>query len=425
MPEATESQTPGQGLLFAGRAARGEVALPGGKSPAIRAALLAAQARGETTLEALPEADDVAVALEWIEQAGAAVRREGGHVSIRGLSGPPTIRGRFGARDAAAVLRMGTLFCAAGAGQAEITGSAALGRRPHAEGIRWMRELGIEIEGGGPERAELPWRLHASGIAGGKVRAAPLTTSQFVSGFLLASPSFRKQTTILLGSTPSSEFLQQTLQALGRFGVGFHKIGAEIVISPGEVRSCHWSLPPDPSLRLVFACVPAIVGGAVRLRRAALAAPDSGMRALEAAGVRMRVDGDDWIVEGRLRGGLDLDAESNPDLVPPLAAAALFAPGPSTFRSIGRLQHKESDRLGAMSDLARRVGAQATRVGDVLTLQPTAVPRAAALSSHGDHRMALAAMLVGLAVEGTTLDDAGCLAKSVGDFEALLRGALG
>lgn len=425
MPAVTESQTPGQGLPFAGRAARGEVLLPGGKSPAIRAALLAAQAREETELDALPQADDVAAALEWIAQAGAEVRRAGRRVAIHGLGGPPTIRGRFDARDAAAVLRMGTFFCASGSGDAEIVGSPALRRRPHAEGIRWMHELGIEIDGGGADGAELPWRLRASGIAGGNVRVEPRTTSQFVSGFLLASPSFRGRTSVLLDSMPSSEFLGQTLDALERFGVALQQIGAEIVVSPGPVRSCRWSLPPDPSLRLVFACIPAIVGGSVRLQRAALAPVDLGVRALEAAGVRIHVEGEDWIVEGRLRSGLDLDAERNPDLVPPLAAAALFAPGPSIFRSIGRLRHKESDRLQAICDLVQRVGGQATRNSEALAIEPAQSPRAATLSSHGDHRMALAAMLIGLAVEGTALDDVRCVAKSVGDFEALLRGALG
>ncbi len=118
---------------------------------------------------------------------------------------------------------------------------------------------------------------------------------------------------------------------------------------------------------------------------------------------------------------LSVDVDAAPDAALPLAAMLAFAGGKSVLTGAARLREKESDRIASALDLLARAGASAAEAGEAgeagdarLAIDgPSGTPRAAAFRSHGDHRVAMAAAVLALALPaGSTLDDPGAAAKS-------------
>jgi len=102
-----------------------------------------------------------------------------------------------------------------------------------------------------------------------------------------------------------------------------------------------------------------------------------------------------------------------PDLVPTLAALALVAGGPCRLRDVGHLRLKESDRLGLLASNLELLGREARVVEDRLEIGPPREPlHGGTIATEGDHRIAMAFAIAGLAIPGITLDDASCVAKS-------------
>ena len=120
---------------------------------------------------------------------------------------------------------------------------------------------------------------------------------------------------------------------------------------------------------------------------------------------------------GPLRGTV-VEAAEIPSLdeVPILAVAAAVATGETTFRDVGELRVKESDRLAGVADLVRAFGADAEVVGDDLVVRGAGRLSAGSVRSLGDHRMAMAAAVASLAAGEGDVDDVDCIATSYPGF---------
>jgi 3-phosphoshikimate 1-carboxyvinyltransferase len=107
-----------------------------------------------------------------------------------------------------------------------------------------------------------------------------------------------------------------------------------------------------------------------------------------------------------------------PDAVPALAALAALAPGESRFEGIAHLRLKESDRIAALAALLTAAGATATALEGSLVVEGPAAPRAGAvrLPTFGDHRIAMAAALLSLALPGLLIENPDCVSKSYPEF---------
>ncbi|MED5318182.1 MAG: 3-phosphoshikimate 1-carboxyvinyltransferase, partial [Bacteroidota bacterium] len=118
------------------------------------------------------------------------------------------------------------------------------------------------------------------------------------------------------------------------------------------------------------------------------------------------------------------DLTDSPDLFPPLAALAAFGKKPSTLKGLHRLGNKESNRGKVIQSEWAHVGIQVDldESADTMTIHPGPV-QPGRMSSHGDHRMAMAAALFGAAGAPVEIEGAEAVAKSYpaffDDLEAL------
>jgi 3-phosphoshikimate 1-carboxyvinyltransferase len=107
-----------------------------------------------------------------------------------------------------------------------------------------------------------------------------------------------------------------------------------------------------------------------------------------------------------------------------LAALCALADGPSRLTGIGHLRGHETDRLQALDEVLTAVGATVEQLPDGLAITPGPL-RPAAVDSYADHRMVMAAAVLGLAVDGVTVADPGAVGKTLPDFADRWAGLLG
>jgi 3-phosphoshikimate 1-carboxyvinyltransferase len=110
------------------------------------------------------------------------------------------------------------------------------------------------------------------------------------------------------------------------------------------------------------------------------------------------------------------------DEVPILAVAAALGHGELVVRDAAELRVKESDRISTLAEGLRRMGATVDEHPDGLTVHGRGALTGATVRSHGDHRIAMALAIAGLAAAGETeIEDAGCIAVSFPEFPSLLE----
>jgi 3-phosphoshikimate 1-carboxyvinyltransferase len=410
--------------LPAGRLS-GALRVPGSKSITNRALLAAACADGESVLLNPLESSDTRALAVALRSLGAEIFLEGVNWRVRGPLRPrgdsaPELLVDVG--DAGTPARFFSALLAAVPGRYRLDGSARMRERPMAPLFEAIRTLGGEIRCLGRE-GYLPAAIRGGTLRGGRVTIRGDVSSQFLSALQLVSPLVPGGVTLdVTGPVASAAYLSLTRRVLAGFGA-----------SPGGgYRPARYRVEGDDSA----ACFPLagalVSGGRVTVRGLARDSgqPDAAFRGWAAAAGgalawETGTDGEEALTVTGPPGGahalhpMDLDVDAAPDTALPLAAALAFVGGASRITGVARLREKESDRLLAAVDLLTLAGASA-RVGEEETGAPVlaidgerGVPRAAAFAAHADHRVAMSAAVLALALPpGSTLDDPACVAKS-------------
>jgi 3-phosphoshikimate 1-carboxyvinyltransferase len=163
----------------------------------------------------------------------------------------------------------------------------------------------------------------------------------------------------------------------------------------------------------------AIVGGSVAvagIRQDSLQGDTAFLGVLHEAGCTVRFTGGGVAVDapGSPR-GVDVDMNATPDVVPTLAAIALFAGAPTRIRNVGHLRYKESNRLEVLAAELATIGAAVVVHDDGLEIRPSPL-HGGVLSPHDDHRLAMSFALIGLRTEGIVITQPECVRKSYPRF---------
>jgi 3-phosphoshikimate 1-carboxyvinyltransferase len=384
----------------------------------------AACADGESVLLNPLESSDTRALASALRLLGAEIFLEGvgwrvvGPIGRRGHSDLEVF---IDVGDAGTPARFLAALLSAIPGRYRLDGSARMRERPMSPLFEAIRVLGGEIRCVVRE-GFLPAAIRGGSLRGGRVRIRGDVSSQFLSALMLVSPLVPGGIELdVEGPLASASYLALTRRVLEGFGAS----------AGGGYRPARFRVPGDDSA----ACFPIAgalaSGGSVTLRGLARDSeqPDAAFRewAASAGGVlewRTRAEGEDALTVSGPQGGakallpVEVDVDAAPDAALPLAALVAFAAGTSRLSGVARLREKESDRLAAALDFLTRAGAVAGEErdsrGPVLVVGGRAgVPRPAAFAAHADHRVAMSAAVLALALpEGSTLDDPGVVAKS-------------
>jgi 3-phosphoshikimate 1-carboxyvinyltransferase len=414
------------------RRARGTVKLPGSKSISNRILLLAALAKGETTVHDLLDSDDTRVMLRALRKLGVTCTEEGGRsVRVRGAGGAfPVKQAELSLGNAGTAFRPLTAVLALCGGDYHLSGVARMQERPIADLVDALRHMGASINYLG-KKGYPPLAIHPARIStGGQVSVRGDVSSQFLTGLLIALPLTGEKTVVSVdGELISKPYVEITLNTMGRFGVepgrrdwaAFTVPAAKGYASPGDIH-----VEGDASSASYFLAAGAIGGGPVRVEGVGRSSIQGDVRfteVLERMGAKIAMS-DNSIESSASRPGklkaIDADFNHIPDAAMTAAVAALFADGPSTLRNIGSWRVKETDRIAAMAAELRKLGAQAEEGPDSLRITPPARLKAATIDTYDDHRMAMCFSLAALGGIRVRINDPGCVAKTFPEyFDAL------
>jgi 3-phosphoshikimate 1-carboxyvinyltransferase len=407
------------------------VTLPGSKSITNRAVLAAGLAPGQSLLTGALVAEDTEAMLSVVSRLGAGVELDPAWAAIEvdGIGGrihPGPLA--LDARQSGTTARFLLPVLATGSGEYTLDGDRQLRRRPMGHGFDALRAAGVTVvERGSPGR--LPVTLVGGGLPD-EVEVAGDVSSQFLSGLLLAGPllprGLRVRLTTGLVSRP---YVDLTVAVMAAFGVDTAVEDDRFVVPPGGYRARVYAVEPDASAASYFLAAAAVCGGRVavpglgrRSRQGDLAFAD----VLGRMGARVEWDDDRLTVERDPEEplhGVEADLSAFSDTAPTLAVVAAMAQGPTRITGIGFIRAKESDRIAAIVGELRRCGVDASEEDDGFVVRPGSA-HGAGVDPHGDHRMAMAFAVLGLAVPGMSIIDPGCVAKTFPDFWAALE-ALG
>ncbi|WP_037366877.1 3-phosphoshikimate 1-carboxyvinyltransferase [Nakamurella lactea] len=397
----------------------GVVAVPGSKSLTNRALILAAQATAPSTVVAPLRSRDTALMVAGLRALGVAVDDTATDWLVRPapLHGPAAIDCGL----AGTVMRFLPPLAATGHGEITVDGDPEARRRPMGTVLAALRALGADIDGDA-----LPFVLRGTGsLAGGTVTIDASASSQFVSGLLLAAPSFDRGVTVHHDGkpVPSLPHIEMTVQNLRSVGVVVDDSEPNTWrVEPGPVQP--WTLPiePDLSNATPFLAAAAVTGGAVTVPYwpAVTTQPGDAFREIaERFGCTVRLDAAGLTVIGPDRlAGIDIDLHDVGELTPTVAAVAVLADGPSHLRGIGHLRGHETDRLAALEHDIRALGGAVTTDADSIHIEPADLHGGDWLA-YADHRMATAGAIVGLRVPGVGVDDIASTSKTLPGFSAM------
>ncbi len=405
------------------------VTVPGSKSIANRALVCAALADGASTLHNLPDGDDTEAMLQCLRQLGVDVERGElvGSATIVGTAGvlppgPLTLPTRL----AGTTSRFVTALAALGPGPYVIDGHPPLRARPMAPLHDALVALGATVQPG--ERwGHLPVTITGPLRGVDRIEVRGDISSQFVTALMLIGPYMPGGLRIeISGPLVSRPYVQITKAVMADFGHDAVTIGDGLIeVAAGGYRPRDFVIEPDASSASYPLAAAAICRGRVEvpgLTKASIQGDGEFCEVLAMMGCTSLRDQHSTVVQsGDGLHGVDIDMVDLSDLVPTLAAVALFADSPTRIRGVGFIRAKESDRLGELCRELRKLGAAANETDNGLTIEPSAL-HAALLHTHDDHRLAMSFGLVGLRVPGLEVDDCDVVTKSWPGFWDVLGG---
>jgi 3-phosphoshikimate 1-carboxyvinyltransferase len=403
------------------------VAVPGSKSLTNRALVCAALAEGTSTIDGALVADDTEAMRTALVALGARVAEDAaGRLTVSGTGGrlrpgPLALDMRLSGTTSRFLLPVVAL----GTGEYRVDGAPPLRARPMGPVLDGIRALGAEVRPEG-EPGHLPVTVIApGGLAGGAVAVAGDTSSQFLSGLLLAAPyargGARLSVTTALVSRP---FVELTVAVMGAFGAAV-EVGDDVLdVPPGHYRATTYAVEPDASTASYFLAAAALVGGRVTVTGLGAGSGQGDARLADVlAGMGARVERTATtttvIGTGALRSPGVLDLTDMPDMAQTVAVLAAFADRPTEVTGVGFIRFHETDRIAAVVGELGRAGIEARATADGFVVHP-GEPRPARIATHHDHRMAMSFALLGLRAPGIEIEDPGCVAKTFpGYWEAL------
>jgi 3-phosphoshikimate 1-carboxyvinyltransferase len=420
---------------------KGGARVPGDKSISHRALILSALAVGESRISGLLEGEDVLNTGKAIAALGAQVeRRRAGEWRVRGVGvGGFAAPGQpldFGNSGTGCRLMLGAVAgCPI---TVAFDGDASLRRRPMQRILEPLKRIGartlVAAEG------RLPLTLQGARDPIPIVFEPPVASAQLKSAVLLAGLSAPGKTTVIEAEA-TRDHTEKMLALLGAdVRVEPHgSLGRRVTLGgQPELEPLPLTIPADPS-SAAFPLVAALIvprsdlvlDGVMLnpLRSGLLTTLDEMGAAIER--LEVRNEGGEEVADLRVRAGalrgVDVPASRAPAMIdeyPILAVAASFAEGTTHMRGLKELRVKESDRLSATAAMLRNNGVEVVVDGDDLIVHGRGrVAGGGLVATHMDHRLAMAALVMGLGSEKpVAVDDAAFIATSFPGFADLMRG---
>ncbi|HEY0864871.1 MAG TPA: 3-phosphoshikimate 1-carboxyvinyltransferase [Lacunisphaera sp.] len=382
------------------RPVRGSVTLPGSKSITNRALILAALARGTTTLHGALFSRDTHIMVAALRALGFLIvtDEKALTITIAGRGGEIPVReAKLDIGNAGTAARFLTAFvCLRPDGTYHFDGDEAMRRRP----IGALLEA-LESQGAKASARSFPFTLRTAGLRGGQVDLDASESSQMLSALLMVAPHAKSPLTVKLkGEAGSKPFVAMTEAMVRQFAA-----------APAD-----YPIEGDASAASYFLALPVVTGGTLALPN--YGGPLQG-------DMKFR---DVIAAVARDRRGLDRNFREFSDTFLTLAAIAPLLDGPTKISGIAHTRKQETDRVAGMARELTRLGQHVVETEDSLEIHPRPLTPGIEIETYHDHRFAMSFGILGchdLRKNGQpwlTIKDPACCAKTFPAFFDLLAG---
>lgn len=403
----------------------GKINVPASKSSMQRACAAALLTPGTTVLSGYGDSNDEKAALDIITQLGAQVNMVDNELII--TSSDTIFKTSFPEKnlnvhcgESGLSMRMFAPIAALYNFSITFIGEGSILSRPMNFFDEHLPPLGVDITS---NEGKLPLTIKGP-LTPKEITVDGSLSSQFLTGLLFAfAKACTAPVSIRVRNLQSKPYIDLTLAVLAHFGFNVSHENYEVfTISPRNTSPHHnikYQVEGDWS-NAAFLLVAGAIAGEVTLCGTDLNSSQGDkaiMQALYDSGAGVHVNKDEITITHQELNGFTFDATHCPDLFPPLVALAVNCSGTTTIRGVHRLTHKESNRAITLKEEFRKMGADIDYEGDVMTIQGGNKLKGTTVSSHNDHRIAMACAVAALTATGSTeIEGAEAVNKSYPGF---------
>lgn len=403
------------------------VAVPGSKSVTNRALVLGALASEPTVVRRPLRSRDTLLMADGLRALGTIIDMSASEWRIT----PRKLHGRVSVDvgNAGTVMRFLPPVSVLADGDVLFDGDPRARQRPLGPVVTALTELGADIVPS--ENASLPLLVRGRGwLLGGDVSVDASASSQFVSGLLLSAPRYANGITVRHTGppVPSLPHIAMTVSMLRAAEALVEDAESNVWrVEPGPLRPHAIEVEPDLSNAAPFLAAALVTGGRVTVTgwpSETTQAGDALREIFTAMGGRCTLDQKGLTLRGSGKiEGIEIDLHAVGELTPVVAAVAALASTSSVLRGIRHLRDHETDRLAALVKEINGLGGDVIESDDGLIIRPRPL-HGGVVSTYDDHRIATAAAVLGLVVDGVEVVDIATTAKTMPEFPQLWTGML-
>lgn len=367
---------------------KGEIKANTSKSYLQRAIVVAALAKGETTLRNCDESNDVVAVKSVIAELGALVNGKE-TLSITPIELGTTKNVKFNVGESGLALRMlasvSTLFN----GNIELNGEGSLLNRPIQPIIEALTLAGVDVE---HNKGNLPI-LIKSGIKNNIINLDGSFSSQIITGFLITLPLLNVDSKLNVTGLVSKPYIDMTLEVIKQFGVHIENNNHQQFVIKGNqsYKGSDYAIEGDWS-GVANHLVGAAISGEITISNINPNSKQSDVAILQAIkqfGAIVEESEKAIFIKQNENNAFEFDATDCPDIFPPLILLASMAKGQSKIIGTNRLIHKESNRLETILETFRKLNVVVESKEDYLIVEGVNSFSGGTFDSFNDHRIAM------------------------------------
>lgn len=375
--------------------------VPGSKSITARALLIAALAKGESTLYNAQFSDDCKTFLNCLKKLGIRCAVEGTTVKINGCGGRlPVKSASINVGSAGTAARFLTALLAFSEGEFTVDSSEQMKKRPIQPLIDSLRAAGAEVT---DTNGAFPLKICGTPSPKSEICVDVTKSSQFLSALLMAGVCAENGIKVNTVGQHGSDYVKMTLDMMWSFGVTVEEENGAYIVK-GDYVAKKYDIEPDISAACYFYAANKILGSDISVKGVM---PHSMQGDIKFINLLKTFNG----------GKIDMGAFSDQALT--LAAIAPYLEKPTEITGIAHIRGQECDRINAIQVNLSAMGVRCEESENGVKIYPSA-PRPAKIKTFGDHRVAMAFAITGLRADGIEIENAEVCSKTFKNyFEAL------
>ncbi len=399
------------------------IRIPGSKSIIIRLMIIATYLKKEISFSNWSNCSDVLTMENALKTIGFQINKDNSEVKISPLVSfheGKTIQ----IKDSATAVRFLFSRLATIEKDFDLILSTQLNKRPHFNLIKHLNKNGGDLK-----RYNNHYKIIGKKyLNGGTINIDSSISSQFISSLLLIAPSYKNDLELhLKNKTISQSYIKMTISIMEKFGIKIKSEDNIIYVKKNQIYSdlMKFFVEPDfSSIAFFFVLAVLKINEGVFIQKLAQPSIQGDFNIIEI----LKNMNAEYIEKDKLFGfkkstlkGISLDMSDNPDLVPILTIAALFARGKTEFKNISHLKYKESDRIKSLILELNKIGAEIYFRKNSLIVIPKEMYKPCLLETYDDHRICMSFSILKEVVPGIELSEIKSVKKSFPEFFDILH----